>query len=294
MTWYERNRRDLPWRRTDDAYAIVVAEFMLQQTGVARVAAKWPEFIVTFASWSELARATPADVIRAWQGLGYNRRALNLWRTARAIVDEHDGILPRDLAALHTLPGVGPYTAAAIQAFVFGDPVPAIDVNLRRVLGRVYFGDDNATSGEVARVGSRVVDLRASAAWNQALMDLSATICRPRVPACERCPLPTWCVYPEASRLTSSIAPTRRAAESRGPDDTFVGSRRHLRGRVIEELRSIANGDVMPIATLRLTLEPPLGQARFGVDDVVAALVSEGLIELIRRDDQVALRLAGG
>ena len=141
LTWYGARGRTLPFRETTDPYAILVSEAMAQQTQAARAGEAWTRFMATFPTVQTLADAPPADVLRAWQGLGYNRRAINLQRAARVIVDEHHGQVPSDLRALEALPGVGPYTARAVAALAFGLPVGAVDTNVRRVLGRIVAGD---------------------------------------------------------------------------------------------------------------------------------------------------------
>ena len=141
LAWYAARGRTLPFRDTTDPYAILVSEAMAQQTQAARAGEAWTRFMATFPTVESLADAPPADVLRAWQGLGYNRRAINLQRAARIIVDEHGGRVPSDLASLEALPGVGPYTARAVAALAFGIPVGAVDTNVRRVLGRVVAGE---------------------------------------------------------------------------------------------------------------------------------------------------------
>jgi A/G-specific adenine glycosylase len=167
LAWYAENGRDLPWRRTRDPYAILVSEVMLQQTQVARVVPRWEDWLARWPTVEALAAASPADVIRAWQGLGYNRRAVNLHRAARVVAGRG---WPDDLTEL---PGVGRYTADAVGLFAFGRPVLPVDVNIRRVLERTgaEFGPASA----------------------QALMDLGATVCLARVPRCGECPLAGAC-----------------------------------------------------------------------------------------------------
>jgi A/G-specific adenine glycosylase len=165
--WFATNGRDLPWRRTRDPYAILVSEVMLQQTQVERVVSRYLEWLERWPTVDSLASAAPADVIRAWQGLGYNRRALNLQRAARRIADEG---WPDDLT---TLAGIGPYTAAAIRCFAFGEDVLPVDVNVERVQRRTRHGFGPGSA--------------------QALMDLGATVCLARIPRCDACPLAGGC-----------------------------------------------------------------------------------------------------
>jgi A/G-specific adenine glycosylase len=167
LRWYERTQRDLPWRRTRDPYAILVSEVMLQQTQVERVRGRYVEWLERWPTVGSLAAASAADVIRAWQGLGYNRRALALHRTSRVIAATG---WPEDLT---TLPGVGPYTAAAIRNFAFGESVLPIDVNVERVQTRTAFSFSPAAA--------------------QALMDLGARVCLARVPRCTDCPVASTC-----------------------------------------------------------------------------------------------------
>jgi len=167
LAWYDRTKRDLPWRRTRDPYAILVSEVMLQQTQVDRVVPRYLAWLERWPTVEALAAASPGDVIAAWQGLGYNRRALSLYGAARLVAESG---WPADLAVL---PGVGPYTAAAIRNFAFEEPVLPVDVNVRRVLRRTGTG-----------FGPRAA---------QALMDLGATVCLARVPRCGSCPLTSTC-----------------------------------------------------------------------------------------------------
>ena len=160
LAWYARSGRDLPWRRTHDPYEILVSEVMLQQTQVARVLPRYSAWLARWPTYGSLAAASTADVLREWQGLGYNRRAVNLQRAARAVVEL--GGFPRDVAALERLPGIGPYTARAIACFAFGAQVATPDVNARRVLERAT-GSPDATPPDGQAY-----------AWNQALFDLGA------------------------------------------------------------------------------------------------------------------------
>src|SRR5436190_12771379 len=195
LAWYGENGRDLPWRRTRDPYAILVSEVMLHQTQVSRVVPRYLEWLERWPAIQSLAAASSADVIRAWQGLGYNRRALALHRAAGVVME---GGWPDDLT---DLPGVGPYTAAAIGNFAFGRPVLPVDVNVGRVLART-----GATFGPEAA---------------QALFDLGATVCLARIPRCGECPLAAAC--PSRGR-------TYEPARKQGP---FEGSFRQRRGAAV-------------------------------------------------------------
>jgi A/G-specific adenine glycosylase len=214
--WFEANGRDLPWRQTRDPYAILVSEVMLQQTQVGRVVPRFRDWLERWPTAQSLAAAATADVIRAWQGLGYNRRGLSLHRASR-FVAEHGW--PRDLTEL---PGVGPYTAAAIANFAFGLDVMPIDTNVRRVL---------------ERTGARF-----SSAAAQALMDLGATVCLARVPRCGSCPLATGC--PSRGRR---FEPVRK-------QKPFEGSFRQRRAAalrlVAERSRPLADLDADAVAAL--------------------------------------------
>jgi A/G-specific adenine glycosylase len=215
----------LAFRGTRDPYAILVSEAMAQQTQAARAAQTWRRFLEIFPTVSDLAASSPADVVRAWRGLGYNRRALALRRTAIEVVEHHGGVLPRDLVALQRLPGIGPYTARAVMAFAFGMPVGAVDTNVRRVLTRWVAADGSAseaeaeaeaptgdagrtpgapgaaraagqsmlTGREIQALADAVVAPDRPGDWTHALMDIGAMFCRPRAPRCPDCPAQAWC-----------------------------------------------------------------------------------------------------
>lgn len=199
LRWYRAHGRDLPWRATRDPYRIVVSEFMLQQTQVSRVLDYYPRFLRRFPSLEALARARPAAVREAWEGLGYYRRAENLHRLARTVVRDHAGAIPDEPAALEALPGVGRYTAGAIAAFAYERRAAAVDTNVRRVLGRVFGAADRRNGGPAERaiweLAERLLPKSKTVAWefNQALMDLGARVCVARGPRCPECPVLTVC-----------------------------------------------------------------------------------------------------
>ncbi len=197
LAWFAEHARDLPWRRTRDPYQVLVAEIMLQQTQVERVIPKYLAFLAAFPTLEALAAAPTAEVIRLWTGLGYNRRAVNLQRAARAVLEEHGGRFPREVEALRRLPGVGPYTAGAVACFAFEQDVAFMDTNIRRVLRRALFGPEEdapaPSERELLAAGQRLVPAGQGWAWNQAIMELGALVCTAAAPACRRCPLRAHC-----------------------------------------------------------------------------------------------------
>jgi A/G-specific adenine glycosylase len=241
LAWYERERRDLPWRRTTDPYAILVSEMMLQQTQVARVVPRYEAWLARWPAEDALAAAPRTEVLGAWVGLGYNSRAVRL-QDACAIV-ARDG-WPSSAAGLRALPGVGPYTAAAVAAFAFGERIAAVDTNVRRVVARLGRGAAHTLLASDA------------ATWNQAIIELGATVCRAREARCEQCPVAAWC----ASRGRVEVAP-RAAAGTR---ERFEDSNRWVRGRVIAAL---AAGEPLPDGIAPERLERAL-----------AGLVADGLV----------------
>lgn len=260
LCWYVRHGRDLPWRRTRDPYAILVSEVMLQQTQVARVRDAYGRFLRRFPSLRALARASLGDVLRAWAGLGYHRRARDLHRLARAVAAE-GGALPPDVGALDALPGIGCYTAAAVACFANGRAVPLADTNVRRVLGRVYLGRI-ATEPEAVRLDAAKLPARGADRWHHALMDLGATVCTSRAPRCGACPLRSMCV--SADRVPAP-APRRRRGGA------FAASDRRLRGRILDALRPAPAG-LIPAALRRRLADDR-------VPRLLAALSAEGLVE---------------
>ena len=190
LAWYKRNARILPWRQTRNPYAILVSEFMLQQTQVSRVLDYYPRFLKRFPTIGALARSRPKAVMEAWDGLGYYARARNLHKLAREVTRLHDGTLPDDPESLRTLPGVGRYTAGAVACFAYEKPVATVDTNVRRVLERVFGSKDVWTLAE------QIVPKRGERAWrfNQALMELGALVCTARKPKCPECPVRSDCL----------------------------------------------------------------------------------------------------
>ena len=198
LRWFRRHGRDLPWRRTRDPYRVLVSEFMLQQTQVARVEAYYHRFLARYPTVESLARSDPGLVRESWAGLGYYRRAANLHRVAQAVVAEHAGIIPADPAALRRLPGIGPYPAGAVASFAYERATPAIDTNVARVIRRAFHPSLPArgTERRLWETGAAIVPRRPGpAAWafNQAIMELGALVCTARVARCGECPVRRAC-----------------------------------------------------------------------------------------------------
>ena len=237
---------------------------MAQQTQISRVDAAWTEFMARFPSVRSVAEASVADVLRAWAGLGYNRRAMSLRRAAIEVVDRFDGSVPADVELLESLPGIGPYTARAVAAVAFGQPVAAVDTNVRRVISRL--AGDSTTALEVQARADELLDRSDPAAWTHATMDLGATVCRARSADCDACPLATWC-----ASAGQPIGPPQSSRAS--APEPFEATTRWLRGRIVAELRTAADGSWTELSASIGEHDPAAVQA------AIDALASEGLVE---------------
>jgi A/G-specific adenine glycosylase len=220
----------LSWFGPRSPYRTLVSEVMLQQTQAARVEPIFESFIARFPDVGALAEASRADVLRSWAGLGYNRRGVALHEAAQAIVRDHGGRVPRDRDTLLRLPGVGPYTAAAVASIGHGEPAAAVDTNVRRITARVVHGvePDEVSPDRLARDAQSWLDPSAPGEWNQALMDLGRVFCRP-APRCADCPLASFCRFRAAGRTA------RPSGRRQSP---FQGSARQVRGAVVAALRT--------------------------------------------------------
>jgi A/G-specific adenine glycosylase len=287
LAWHRKHGLRAPWRASGDAYQVLVAAVMAQQTQMSRVLLKFDEFIAAFPTADALARAPAADVLRRWELLGYNLRALRLHRAAKLIVRK--GGFPRAAAELERIEGIGPFTAAIVASFAFGEPAPAIDTNVRRVLARLL-GDASAQLPERALLpaAERLMSRRAPARWNQAMMDLGALVCTSRSPKCDVCPLARWC------RARSLFAKgTRRVAEGRvhydGSDrlkpvpqkerePPFHGSRRYYRGLIVQALRELPPGASLSPSELSERLPGRDGLDETELAELIASLQRDGLV----------------
>jgi A/G-specific adenine glycosylase len=297
LSWGVQHLRALPWRATRDPWAVLVSEVMAQQTGVDRVIPYWHAFLDRFPTAVACAAAPVGDVVRSWSGLGYNRRAVNLHRCARAVTADHDGRLPDRLDDLLALPGIGPYTARAVLAFAFERPVGVVDTNVGRVLARWEGRPLRAAEAQsladqlVGRTlglpvvdGGRAPDDHSGAPvpswlWNQAVMELGGTVCRRRTPDCRTCPVRRWCGWAAVGLTPPDPADGSAGVGSGQP--RFEGSDRQGRGRLIDAL---CRGPVA-VADTPAVMGWPGDRAR--ADRVVVGLLADGLVE---RDGD-ALRL---
>lgn len=252
IVWFRAHARPLPWRGVDTTpWEVLVSEFMAQQTQVDRVIPKYLEWVERWPLPSTLAKDAPGEAVRAWDRLGYPRRALWLHRAATTIAHEHNDEVPRDINALLTLTGVGPYTARAVAVFAFGDRHPVVDTNTRRVLARALHG--KAAAGMPAQLD--LTDLLTilpaerndAAAFNAGVMELGALVCTARSPKCGECPIAKWCRWRAAGYPAN--APERRPTQA-----AFAGSDRQVRGRILALLRA-ATGQVSREEALRVAAD---------------------------------------
>ena len=293
LDWYARNGREhLPWRATRDPYRILVSEFMLQQTQVDRVLPKYEAFVERFPDFASLAAAATSEVLRLWQGLGYNSRAVRLRQLAQAVVERFDGRMPHDQEALRSLPGVGPYTVAAIRAFAFNLDDAAVDTNVRRVVHRVLHGLEYPPSVPQRAIDASAHDIVPHGRghdWNSAMMDLGATICTARAPKCLLCPLNGAC---KAAPVDAAALERARSkyARPRSPQEKmrFEDTTRYARGRIIDRLRDLPPGQRISLLDLHGEVGPRLNRTPDEIAAILRDLVRDGLVRF--EDQQVALQ----
>ncbi len=248
LSWWITNRRDLPWRKTHDPYKILVSEMMLQQTQVSRVLPKYREFLENFPDIFRLAAATPAHVLTVWKGMGYNRRALYLKKTAEAIVSQHNGVFPKDEQELLQLPGLGKYTARAILVFAFKQNVGAVDTNIRKIIQHFFFEDIPQTEKVIDNMAQTLVPQGKSWEWHQALMDFGAL------------------------ELSKIVKPTNEKLKKKSIP--FRETNRFFRGRIVDQLREGAITEVALIDDFVRRYD----QTEAFLESILTGLIKEGLI----------------
>lgn len=308
LRWYARNGRRFPWRETRDPYRVLVSEVMLQQTQADRVAARYPPFLERYPDVDALAAAPRADVLRAWSGMGYNNRAVRLHGAVKEVAAKYGGRVPADTSALEALPGIGRYTAHAVACFAHGRRVPVVDVNVRRVLSRI-FRPMKSPAGAVAEKEAweiaRAILPANAYDWHQALMDFGAMVCSARVPKCDGCPVARECLSRRSlpggadrpGRANSGR--TRRTnggaggiESARSPEPSHLGvPRRVWRGRIVEALRGTERA--RSIAELRRLVRPN-GEAASSewIGEIVRRLEADGVVELRGSGSRIAVALA--
>ncbi len=271
IDWYHRHARDLPWRRADASpWGVMVSEFMLQQTPVARVLQPWQQWLVRWPTPAALAAEPVGEAVRAWGRLGYPRRAQRLHAAATVITERHGGRVPSDPDELRALPGVGDYTAAAIASFAYGAAEVVLDVNVRRVLARLDGGADarlGAPTAAERRRAAAWLPERHAAVWSVAAMELGAQVCRSARPDCPACPVATSCRWLAAGRPPG---PAR-------PRQLYAGTDRAARGHVLAALRALPTGRSADAATL-VGGWPDQAQASAALQ----SLLSDGLVRTDR------------
>ncbi|MFI5251534.1 MAG: A/G-specific adenine glycosylase [Bacteroidota bacterium] len=283
LHWYKRRKRDLQWRTTTDPYEILVSEIMLQQTQVSRVKVLLPQFLQKFPDIHALASAPKGDVLRAWKGMGYNNRAVRLREIARIIVRQYNGVIPDDIAVLKTLPGVGEYTSHAIACFAFKQSVPVVDVNIKRVLSRIYgkmkHHAELLDDKKIHKIAEEILTSDAYT-WNQSLMDLGATICTAHNPLCRKCSVKQLCGSKKVLRRETlrNLKPNKTIREP-----VYAGiPRRFWRGRIVEALRNLNGKKSIGMLRLGKRIKKDFHPRELPwLLDLVSRLANDGL--LIRR-----------
>jgi len=268
VAWWGEHGRDLPWRRSRDPWAVLVSELMLQQTQVPRVVDRYVRFLDRFPTVAACAGASVGDVVDEWAGLGYNRRAVHLHRSATACVEHHGGVLPDDLDALLALPGVGPYTARAVLVFAHERDIGLVDTNAGRFVARCLAGRPLRP-----REGQEVADAAVPSGWGwtwgQAVFDLGASVCRKRSPRCDGCPVRRHCAWARAGFPDPD--PIEGSAGISAPQPPLEGSDRQGRGRLVGALRA------GPVDADRLATAMGWPDDDVRARRVAAGLVADGL-----------------
>lgn len=276
IDWFEREQREMPWRSNPDPWFVMVSEFMLQQTPVARVQPVFEEWVKRWPTPTALAEATSGEVLKAWGRLGYPRRAVRLHEAARTIVREHGGEVPDDLESLLALPGVGEYTAAAIHSFAFGGRAIVLDTNVRRVFTRVLEGEQYPAPGITRaerELATAVMPEANAAVWAAATMEVGAVVCTARQPRCEACPVQDLCAWRAAGY------PETDGPKPRG--QAWAGTDRQCRGRIMSALRDADHPVAKPVIDMAWADDEQRERCLDSLlDEELVSLTAEGLFQL--------------
>ncbi len=287
LTWYSVHQRPLPWREHPTPYHVLVSEIMLQQTPVARVMEKFFPFLQQFPTLKVLANAPQAKVIKAWSGMGYNRRALLLQRLAQEVMEKHQGKIPEQPAILQTLPGIGPYTAGALAAFAFNKPEPAVDVNVRRIYSRYFNGKDQGRpmgrreEEKLRSVVLKIIPPEKSRDFHNALMDFGSLVCTREAPNCVQCPFQANCkFYPlyQKRGKKALFHPERRQEPGIYEHGKCIPNR-IFRGRIVEWVRKNEKKDVSLLKLGKAIKEDFIVSEKKWLSMLCARLKKEGLIQ---------------
>ncbi len=284
LAWYRRAGRDLPWRHTHDPYHILVSEMMLQQTQVTTIMSRYQRWLKRFPTVQILAQATSADVLQEWSGLGYNRRPLALHNIAKLVVEEYHGKFPQDIKTLKQFKGIGDYTAHAMASFAFKQRVPLVDTNIKRVLGRIFFGyrkletirDDVGIFWELSL--QLIAPAKSPYDVNQSLMDFGALVCTAKQPKCPTCPMRTMCKsYPDI--LTAH--PDRLRVKAKRSEPLFFGQPRRIwRGQILSFLHT-QQSNTATLNVIGKAIQPDWDNDRLDwLKAVIVTLVKDNMVEI--------------
>ena len=296
--WYAKNRRSFIWRSSSDPYTILVSEIMLQQTQTSRIQEKLPLFLKQFPTIRALGESTRSEVVRAWQGIGYNNRAVRLHELARLVLLNYNGRLPRKIEQLEALPGVGPYTSHAVACFAFREHVPVVDTNVHRVLSRIFWKMKNLSERQslamVWKIAEEVLPEEAYS-WNQAVMDLGAVVCTAAKPLCGHCPVMNYCAsaHLEHRRVHRLSGPHSRVKK---PEPSYNGIPRRLwRGRIVQALRNVKADRPLAVADLGKAIKPDFRTSELPwLIGVVDRLAEDGVVHRVGVSKGLKVSLAAG
>lgn len=290
LQWFDNNQKEYPWRSEDpDPYHVLLSEYMLQQTQASRIALKFPEFLISFPTIETLSKATNAQIIIAWQGMGYNNRAIRLRDCAKHIMDTFNGNIPSNYSDLLSLPGIGTYTASAILSFAFKHNISVIDINIYRIYSRVFGLDiqDAKTKNEVRTIAEYIYPKDNSSSWHQALMDIGSSFCKAQNPKCTLCPIPD-CLYRNNPSLYNM-----KPAKSKKIEASFRNKPNRIwRGKTIEFLRNDhqLGHDLHDVLHSILQQNPNEIDIEWFKETIIPSLIKDQLIEYNAENNHVSLK----